>query len=41
MDAGDCYGQAVFQLRSNSGIKIASLENTSYATPTVNYVYEK
>lgn len=41
MDAGDYYGQAVFQLRSNTSINIASLENTSYATPSFSYVYEK
>lgn len=41
MDEGDYYGQAVFQLRSNKEITVASLENTSYDTPTLSYVYEK
>ncbi len=40
-EEGDYYGIAVMGFDFNSsGIKFASMENTSYAIPTVNFVYE-
>ena len=41
MEEGDYYGIAVMGFDFNvGGIKFASMENTSYAIPTVNFVYE-
>lgn len=40
-EEGDYYGIAVFGFDFNvGGIKFASMENTTYAIPTVNLVYE-
>ena len=41
MDEGTNYGLAVFQLRSNKKVVLASLESKDLAVPTLAYVYEK
>lgn len=41
MDEGDNYGVAVFQLRANKKVVLASIESKTLAAPTLAYVYKK